>query len=98
MNKFTTFLLGMVVGAAALFLSENYYVVRAESGVRLVPKIAAKIEFPYRDIRGYTVDDWNNNHSLGLAIVQSQQEDLMVDSLSPVKQKFDSILKSLGGN
>ncbi len=96
MNRLTSFLLGMVAGAAALYTSENYYIVRANEGVHVVPKIAGKIEFPYRDIRNYTVEDWQQNVSLGAAIINAQKQELMVDSLTSVRGNFDSLLKSLG--
>jgi hypothetical protein len=86
----------MVAGAAALYTSENYYIVRANEGVHVVPKIAGKIEFPYRDIRNYTVEDWQQNVSLGAAIINAQKQELMVDSLTSVRGNFDSLLKSLG--
>lgn len=98
MNRLLTFVLGMLAGAGLLYTSENYYVVRVDDGVHVIPKIAAKIEFPYRDIRNYTVEDWQQNVSLGAAIVKSQKSDLMVDSLSSVRRNFDGILQSLGGN
>ena len=94
MSRVTTFLLGMIVGAASLFVAENYYVVRSTDRLHLVPKVAAKLEFPYRDIRSYTVDDWKKNVSLGAAIVKAQKPGLMVDSLSSVKHNFESILQS----
>lgn len=96
MNRFTTFLLGILVGAAGLYTSENYYIVRANEGVHVVPKIAAKLEFPYRDIRNYTQEQWEQNVSLGAAIIKSQNQDLMVDSLSSVRNNFDAMLKSIG--
>jgi len=96
MNRLTTFLLGMVAGAGLLYTSENYYIVRGNEGVHVVPKIAGKIEFPYRDIRNFTVDDWRNNVSLGAAIVKADKSELMVDSLSNVRANFDSLLNSLG--
>lgn len=97
MSRLTSFLLGIVVGAAGLFISENYYVVRSMEGVHLVPKVAAKLEFPYRDIRQYTVEDWKKNVSLGAAIVKADKSELMVDSLTSVRHNFESMLKSLGG-
>lgn len=96
MNRISAFLLGILVGAAALYTSENYYIVRAEEGVHVVPKIAAKIEFPYRDIRNYTKEQWEQNVSLGAAIIKSQNQDLMIDSLSGVRGNFDALLKSIG--
>ncbi len=97
MSRLTTFLLGIVVGAASLFVAENYYVVRSTESFHLVPKVAAKLEFPYRDIRNYSIEDWKKNVSLGAAIVRANKPDLMVDSLTSVKHNFESILKSLGG-
>jgi len=96
MSRLSSFILGIVVGAAGLYISENYYVVRSTESVHLVPKVAAKLEFPYRDIRQYTVEDWKQNASLGMAIVKADKADLMVDSLTSVRHNFDSILKSLG--
>lgn len=98
MNRISTFLLGVIVGAGGLFLSENYYIVRSKESVHLVPKVAAKLEFPYRDIRAYTVEDWKKNVSLGAAIVKANKPGLMVDSLSNVRSNFENILQSLGGS
>lgn len=99
MNRFTTFLLGVLVGALGLFVSENYYVVRSKESVHLIPKVASKFELPYRDIRSYTIEDWRNNPSLGLAIVKSKKENLLVESgLSGMQQQFEGLLKSLSGN
>ncbi len=97
MSRLSTFLLGVVVGAAGLFVSENYYIVRAPDNFHLVPKVAAKLEFPYRDIRNYTVEDWKQNVSLGAAIVKAGKPEMMVDSLTKVRHNFDTILQSLGG-
>ena len=97
MSRLSTFLLGIVVGAASLFISENYYIVRSTESFHLVPNVAAKLEFPYHDIRNYSVEDWKKNVSLGAAIVKGKKPDLMVDSLTSVQHNFESILKSLGG-
>ena len=97
MSRLSTFLLGVVVGAAGLYLSENYYIVRAPDNFHLVPKVAAKLEFPYRDIRDYSVEDWKRNVSLGAAIVKAGKPEMMVDSLTKVRHNFDTILQSLGG-
>ncbi len=97
MNRITAFLLGVVVGAGGLFVSENYYIVRGKEQVHLVPKVAAKLEFPYRDIRSYTAEDWGNNPSLALAIVKAEKQDLLVESgLDSMRNHFDSLLRSLG--
>ncbi len=98
MNRISTFLLGVLVGALGLFVSENYYVVRSKDNVHLIPKVAAKLELPYRDIREYTAQDWSNNPSLALAIVKSKKQNLMVESgLSGMQQQFENLLRNIGG-
>lgn len=98
MNRLTTFFLGVVVGALGLFVSENYYVVRSKESFHLVPKVAAKLEIPYRDIRSYTTQDWTNQPSLALAIVKSKKQNLMVESgLSGMQQQFERLLRNIGG-
>ncbi len=99
MSRLSTFFLGIIVGAVGIVVSENYYVVRSKESVHLVPKIAAKLEIPYRDIREYTVSDWQNNQSLALAIIKSQKQDLMVETgLNNMQRQFDSVLRSLTGS
>ena len=99
MNRLTSFFLGLVVGAVGLYVSENYYIVRSKESVHLVPKVAGKLEVPYRDIRSYTMDDWQKNSSLALAIVNSKKEDLLVESgLENMQQQFEGLLRSLGGS
>lgn len=98
MSRLSTFFLGVLVGAAGLYLSENFYIVRSSESVHLVPKVAAKLEFPYRDIRNFTVDDWRQNVSLGAAIVRADKPELMIDSLSSVRRSFENILQTFDGN
>lgn len=97
MNRISTFVLGVIVGAGGLYVSENFYVVRGKESVHLVPKVAAKLEIPYRDVRNYTVQDWTDNPSLALAIVKSQKKDLLVESgLSNMQNQFEGLLRSFG--
>jgi hypothetical protein len=99
MNRISSFLLGIVVGAVGIIVSENYYVVRSNDSFHLVPKIASKLEMPYRDIRGFTVQDWQNNQALALAIIKSQKQDLMTETgLAGMTRQFESILKSITGS
>jgi hypothetical protein len=98
MNRLSTFFFGIVVGAGGLFVSENYYVVRGKEAIHLIPKVASKIEIPYRDVRNFSVEDWKNNPSLALAIVKSQKQELLVESgLSGMQQQFEGLLRSFGG-
>jgi hypothetical protein len=98
MSRLSTFVLGVFTGAVGIVVAENYYVVRSQESYHLVPKIAAKLEIPYRDIRNYSYEDWQSNQSLALAIIKSQKQDLMMETgLNRMQQQFDSLLKTLTG-
>lgn len=97
MNRISSFFLGVIAGAGGLFVSENYYIVRGKEAVHLIPKVAAKLEIPYRDIRNFTSEDWSNNASLALAIVKADKQDLLIESgLDNMRTQFDSLLRTLG--
>jgi len=98
MNRVSVFFLGVIVGAILLFVTERYYIVRSKESVHLIPKVSSKLEFPYRDIREYTVEDWQNDPSLGVAIVKSQKQELMAETgINGLQQQFEGLLKSLSG-
>jgi hypothetical protein len=71
MNKFTTLLFGLAIGAALMFVSLKYYVVRASDGFHMVPKTTANLSLIYSDIRDFTVDDWKKNKELMIDITKS---------------------------
>jgi hypothetical protein len=97
MPRLTSFFLGVVVGAVGLYISENYYVIRSKETVNLIPKVAAKLELPYYDIRKFTTEDWRTHPSLALAIVKSKKEGLLVESgLSGMQSQLEGFLRSLG--
>ena len=97
MTRLSSFVLGIIVGAAGLYVSENYYVVRSKETVNLIPKVAAKFEMPYYDIRQFTNTDWQSHPSLALAIVQSKKEGLLVESgLSGMQSQLEGLLRSFG--
>ena len=97
MNRLTIFLAGVVVGAVGLFACENFYIVRSEESFHLIPKVAAKLEIPYRDIRAYTSEDWHQDTSLALSIYRSQKEDLIVESgVSAIQAQLQGLLDSFG--
>lgn len=98
MNRVSVFFLGVIVGAILLFVTERYYIVRSKESVHLIPKVSSKLEFPYRDIREYTVEDWQNDPSLGVAIVKSQKQELIAETgINGLQQQFEGLLKSLSG-
>ena len=96
MSRISSFFMGVIVGAGGLYISMNYYIVRTKENVHLVPKVAAKLEMPYYDVRKYTLDDWKNHPSLGVAIIKSNNQTLISDaSFESVKQQFEGLFKRL---
>ncbi len=98
MKRFGPFLLGLIVGASVMFLAMNYHVVRSKEGLHLIPKIAAKFDQPYVDIRNFTLEDWNRHQALALAIVKSKDSNLLKDSaFDQFRQSTQSLLKKIMG-
>ena len=98
MNRFSSFLMGIVVGALGLYMVMQFYLIRAKDGFHLVPKLAAKLENPYVDIRDFTVTDWQNRQALAVAILKANQGGLMQDaSLSSIKQAAQKTLDQWTG-
>ena len=97
MSRSTCFVLGIIVGAGGLFVCENYYIVQGKESVQVVRKIAPRLDFPYRDVREYSIEDWRKDPALALAIIKSDKEELLVDSgVDQIQQQVDSWLRSLG--
>ena len=60
MNRVSSFFAGILLGAVTMFVAMQFYIVRANDGFHLIPKLAAKLENPYVDIRKFTLNDWQN--------------------------------------
>ncbi len=98
MNRISSFFAGMVVGAVLLFVAMQFYVVRANDGLHFIPKLAAKLENPYVDIRKFTLNDWQNRQPLAVAIMKANQGNLMQDSaLGGFKQAAQKTLDQISG-
>ena len=96
MNRISSFLLGMVVGAVLLFLSMNFYIVRTNDGTSMVRKISAKIEMPYYDVRNYSLEDWQNHQALFLALVKANKADSLQDAaVDGLKRQAEEFLTGL---
>ena len=80
MNKFSTFVLGTVVGAALMFVSLKYHIVRARDGIHWVPKVMPTMRSIYTDVRGFTVDDWRSRQELMIAITHSDNAALQEEA------------------
>lgn len=98
MNRFTSFLLGMVSGALLLAAAMNYHLVRSEEGILMVPKLSKGLADPYVDIREFTLGDWQEHRPLAAALVQAQKSDLLADgSLNNFRRSIDGVVEEFLG-
>lgn len=97
MPRLGSFLGGVVVGGAAVFVGLKYHVVRATDGVHLVPKVQAQFDEAYVDIRKFGFEDWNKHRSLAVAMVQADKGYLMQETTTDsLRRSVDSVLEGLG--
>ena len=92
MNRFTSFVAGIVVGAIGLHGSTNFYAVHTDAGVKVVRKAAPKVEFPYVDVRQFSLEDWRRHKDVAIALNQAGQGGVLKDSA------LDSIGGSIGNS
>lgn len=71
------FFFGMICGAALLYTSMHYHVIRSDKGFHLVPKLSQNLSNVYVDIRDYSVADWQDRKIVAAAIVKADQSDLL---------------------
>ena len=79
MNRVSSFVLGMIVGVVGLYITMHFSLVRASDGFHVIPKISAKTEVPYTDIRNFTLENWQRKQSLALAILKANKGHLLQD-------------------
>jgi hypothetical protein len=93
MNRSGSFFLGLAVGVAGLYMTMHFTLVRAGDGFHIVPKIAAKAEVPFVDIRKFSLASWQRKQGLALAILRAQKGYLLHDpSLLAFKESTQKIL------
>jgi hypothetical protein len=80
MNRTSSFLAGMLLGVAGLYMTMHVTLVRATDGFHVVPKIAAKMETPFVDIRSYNLAQWKRKQALALSILKANKGYLLQDS------------------
>lgn len=79
MNRVSSFALGLMVGVLGLYITMHFSLVRARDGYHVIPKIAAKVDVPYADIRNFTLENWLRKQSLALAILKANKGHLLQD-------------------
>ncbi len=93
MSQVSCFALGLLAGVMGLYITMHFSLVRAVDGYYVIPKIAAKIEVPYTDIRNFTLQNWQRRQSLALAILKANKGHLLQDhSLIEFRQASQQML------
>ena len=80
MGRVIIFLVGVVVGAVAVFGSLKYHVVRTEDGVHLVAKTTSNFGEIYVDVREFGPMDWTEHKDLAVAMVKADKQHLIGDT------------------
>ena len=98
MNRFTSFVFGMIVGAALLGAAMHYHFVRTDKGVLMVPKISKGLGDTYVDVRAFQLEDWRQHRSLAAALVNSNKSEVLADSsLEGFRRSIDGVISGLFG-
>lgn len=97
MSRIGSFLLGAAVGAAGVYGSLKYHVVRADDGLHAVPKLTAEFAETYVDIRTFDLAAWNEHRALAMALVKAERGDLLKQSADEslersIRGALDSLL------
>lgn len=80
MGRLTTFVAGMVTGAALLSVATHYHIVRGKQGVVLVRKLESNLSDIYVDTRDFSPNDWLEHKAVALAILRSEKGDVFQDA------------------
>lgn len=98
MNRFSSFVLGILVGCALMYSSLKYHLVRAEDGFHLVPKVTSDFADAYVDIRKFKADDWKKHGSLAAALVNAKKGDLIAGAAeSSIRDTVETVFDRLRG-
>ena len=79
MNRFGSFVAGLLFGVVGLYITMHFSLVRASDGYHIVPKIASKMEIPYTDVRNFGPENWMRRQSLALSILKANKGHLLQD-------------------
>jgi hypothetical protein len=84
MSRVSSFLLGIVFGAAALYGAMHYHVVHSADGFHLIARLSPTLGNPYVDVRKFTAVDWQKNHELAMASLRASKGKLIQEPAAAV--------------
>ena len=80
MRKLFGLIFGAVCGAAGVWFSYNYHVVRTDKEWLAVPRQRAALTDVYCDVRKWAAGDWKEHADLASDLVKHGRSDLVIDS------------------
>jgi len=80
MGRISSFLMGFVCGAVALYVGMSFHIVRADDGFHFVAKSNLNFSDSYVDIREFTVSDWREHVGLAQDIAKAEKTELLKDA------------------
>jgi hypothetical protein len=93
MNRIESFLIGLAVGIAMLYLTMHFTIVRATDGFHWIPKVNAKLDLPYEDVRDFKAEHWQRRPALTMSIIKARKAYLMDEqSVQKFKQTTNRML------
>ncbi|MEI7698393.1 MAG: hypothetical protein WCK86_01245 [Planctomycetia bacterium] len=82
MSRIKPFLIGTTMGAAAMFFSLQYHVVKTSTGFQVVPRSPQQsIGLAYADIRNWSPSQWADRPELARALMANGSTDLIASSV-----------------
>jgi hypothetical protein len=78
MRRFTTLILGALIGGSTVYAAFQYHLIHADQGHIVVPKTRATLADSYVDVRDWRAADWVAHNILKEAVVAAGYRDLVV--------------------
>ena len=77
MNRLESFLIGLASGIATLYLVMHFTLVRGSDGFHFIPKLNAKLDVPYEDVRDFQAEHWHRRPALTMSILRARKGHLI---------------------
>lgn len=98
MRGFTPFLMGCIIGGAAVFATLSYHFVHTKDGIEMIPKLSPTFGQAYVDCRNFGPSDWAENKQLVAAITQANKFDKVIggQSIQHVQDAAQNFVNQFG--
>jgi len=87
MNRFGSFMFGVMVGAALCYGASNYHLIRAQDGFHAVHKERAGFAEAYVDVRSFGVSDWSAHPALVASLIHENKQSIMTGNAAEAIQQ-----------